>query len=74
MGPLSHMREQNMVSVLRDLGPRVTALARPRSNCMSKLQTHTLIREDATHQETRNYQTKNLEPNTKTDWSTDRRT
>jgi hypothetical protein len=55
--------------------PRVTALARPRSNCTSKLQTYPLVREDAPHQETRNRQreNKNLamgsrwEPDTKTD-------
>jgi hypothetical protein len=45
--------------VLRDLDPRVTALARPRSNCMSKLQTHLLVREDALHHETRKYHTEN---------------
>jgi hypothetical protein len=48
--------------VLRDLDLRVTALARPRSNCTSKLQTHPLVREGAQHQETHNCQTekKNL--------------
>jgi hypothetical protein len=48
--------------VLLDFDPRVTALARPRSNCTSKLQTHPLIREGAPHQESRNRQTekKNL--------------
>jgi hypothetical protein len=35
--------------VLRDFDPRMTALARPRSNCTSKLQTHPLVREGATH-------------------------
>jgi hypothetical protein len=42
-----------------DFEPRVTALARPRSNCTSKLQTRPLVREGATHQETRNRQTEN---------------
>jgi hypothetical protein len=59
----------------------VTALARTRNNCTSKLQTHPLVREGATHQETRNRQTENKnlvmgsrwEPDTKTDWPTDRR-
>jgi hypothetical protein len=37
----------------------VTALARPRNNCTSKLQTHPLVREGAPHQETRNFQTEN---------------
>jgi hypothetical protein len=32
----------------------VTALARTRNNCTSKLQTHLLVREGAPHQETRN--------------------
>jgi hypothetical protein len=45
--------------VLRDLDPRVTALDRPRSNCTSKLQTHPLVREGATYQETHNRQTEN---------------
>jgi hypothetical protein len=36
---------------------RVTALARPRSNCTSKLQTHLIVREGTPHQETHNYQT-----------------
>jgi hypothetical protein len=35
----------------------VTALARPRSNGTSKLQTHPLVREGASHEETRNRQT-----------------
>jgi hypothetical protein len=30
--------------VLGDSGPKVTALAKPRSNCMSKLQIHPLVR------------------------------
>jgi hypothetical protein len=34
----------------------VTALARPRSNCTSKLQTHRLVREGVPHPETRNRQ------------------
>jgi hypothetical protein len=42
--------------VLWDSDPRVTALARPRSNCTSKLQIHPLVREDAPHQATRNCQ------------------
>jgi hypothetical protein len=67
--------------VLWDLDPRVTALARPRSNCTTKLQTHPLVREGALHQETHNCQIekKNLvmgsrrEPDNKTHWPTDRR-
>jgi hypothetical protein len=39
--------------------PRVTALARPRSNCTSKLHIHPLVREGALHQETHNCQTEN---------------
>jgi hypothetical protein len=74
------MRQQNMV-VLWGFEPRVTALARSRSNCTSKLQTHPLVREGAPHQETRNHKTENKdlvmgsrwEPDTKTDWPTDRR-
>jgi hypothetical protein len=62
---------------------------RPKSDCSgkaqkqlySKLQTRPLIKEGATYEETRNRQTgnKNLvmgsrwEPDTKTDWPTDRR-
>jgi hypothetical protein len=41
------------------LDPRVTAMARPRCNCTSKLQAHPLFREGAPHQETRNCQTEN---------------
>jgi hypothetical protein len=48
-----------MVWVLRDLDPRQIALARPRNNCMSKLQTHLLVREGIPQQETRNYQIEN---------------
>jgi hypothetical protein len=58
---------------------RVAALARPKSNSRSKLQTHTLIREGAPYQENHNCQTKNKnfimcsrgEPDTKTDWPPD---
>jgi hypothetical protein len=53
----SPMRQQIWSWVLRDLDPRVTALARPRSNCTSKLQTHPLVREGDPRQETRNCQT-----------------
>jgi hypothetical protein len=52
----SQMRQQNVVWVLRDSGPRVTALAGPRSNCASKLQIYPLVREGTPHQETRNCQ------------------
>jgi hypothetical protein len=38
--------------VLADLDPRAIALAKPRSNCTSKLHTHTIVREGAQHQET----------------------
>jgi hypothetical protein len=48
-----------MVWILRDLGPRVIALARPIGNCTSKLQTHPLVKEGAPKQETRNSQTEN---------------
>jgi hypothetical protein len=41
-------------SVLRYFDPSVTALARPRRNCTSKVQTHPLVREGARHQEIRN--------------------
>jgi hypothetical protein len=54
------------------LRPRVIALAKPRSNYTSKLQTRPLVREGAPHQETRNRQTENKKPDTKTDWQTDR--
>jgi hypothetical protein len=55
------------------LEARVTALARPRSNYKSKLQTRPLVRVD-----TRNCETKNRnavmgyrwKPDTKTDWPT----
>jgi hypothetical protein len=68
-------------SQMRDLDPRVIALARLRSNCMSKLQTNPLVREGAQHQEPQNFlaEKKNLvmssrwEPDTKIDWPTDRR-
>jgi hypothetical protein len=40
-----------------NLDLRVTALARPRSNCMSKLHTNPLKRGGARHQETLNCQT-----------------
>jgi hypothetical protein len=43
--------------VLRDLDPWVTALARPRSNCASKIHIHPLVREGAPHQETHSCQT-----------------
>jgi hypothetical protein len=70
-----------MVLVLRDLVLRVTALGKPRSNCMCKLQTHPLVREGAQHQETHNCQTENKnlvmgsrwDPDAKTDCPTDRR-
>jgi hypothetical protein len=58
--PTSHKRWRSLIWdskiwswVLRDFDPRMTALARPRSNYMSKLQTHPIIREDGLHQETR---------------------
>jgi hypothetical protein len=41
------------------LDPRVTALARPRRNCTSKLQTHSLVREGVPWQETLSCQTEN---------------
>jgi hypothetical protein len=46
--------------VSRDLDPKMTALARARSNC--KRQIHPLVREGAPHQQTRDYLTviKNL--------------
>jgi hypothetical protein len=39
------------------MDPRLTALARPRNDCTSKLQNYPLLREDAQHQETHNCQT-----------------
>jgi hypothetical protein len=69
-----------MVWVLRDLDPSVIALVRPRSNCMSKLQTHPPAREGALQQETRIVNTEKRKeklvtgprwvPDTKTDWPT----
>jgi hypothetical protein len=65
--------------VLQDLDPRLTTLARPISNCMSKLQANPLVREGVPHQETLNCQRKNLvictrwEPDTKMDWPIERR-
>jgi hypothetical protein len=64
---------------MQDLDQRLTALARPRSTCTNKLQTHPLVRESTPHQETHNYQTENKslvtgsiwEPDTKTDWLSD---
>jgi hypothetical protein len=47
----------------------VTALARSRSNCTSKLKTHPLVRKDAPHQETLNRQTKNKNLVMGSDWS-----
>jgi hypothetical protein len=60
--------------------PRVTALARSRINCTSKLQTHPLLREGVQHQETHSCHIENKslvigsrwEPDTKA-WPTDRR-
>jgi hypothetical protein len=52
-----------MIWFVRDLGSRLAALARTRSNCTSKLQTQPLVREGARHQETHNCQTE------KTVWS-----
>jgi hypothetical protein len=37
--------DDKIESVLRHLHPRMTALARPRSNCTSKLMTHPLVRQ-----------------------------
>jgi hypothetical protein len=56
-----------------------TDLARPRSNCVVKLQTHPFVREGAPYQEPRNHQKdkRNLvmgsrcDPDTNTDWPTD---
>jgi hypothetical protein len=45
--------------VLRDFDPWLTVLARPGSNCKSKLQTYPLIREGAPYQEIRSFQTGN---------------
>jgi hypothetical protein len=58
-----------------------TALARLRSICTSKFQIHPLVREGAQQQETPNCQTEDKdpimgsrwEPDTETDWTTDRR-
>jgi hypothetical protein len=41
----------------QNMNTDVTALARPRSNCTSKLDTHPLVREGAQNEETHNYQT-----------------
>jgi hypothetical protein len=46
-----------LARVLRYLDLKVITLERPRSNCMSKLQTPPLVREGAPRQETRNCQT-----------------
>jgi cytochrome c-type biogenesis protein CcmH/NrfF len=87
--PKRHARNHNMAFQIaclsmchnNSLDSSVPALARPRSNCTGKLQTHLLVREGASYQETRNCQTEknNLvmdrrwELDTKTDWPTDRR-
>jgi hypothetical protein len=39
---------------MRDFDPRVTALARSKSNCTSKLPTNPIVRGGAPYQETRN--------------------
>jgi hypothetical protein len=70
-----------MVMRAVDLDLRVAVLARPRSNCTSKLHTRPFVRVAAPHQETRNCQTENKnlvmgsrwEPDTKIDWPTYRR-
>jgi hypothetical protein len=61
------------------LGSESDCSGKAQKQLYSKLQTHPLVREDAPHQETRNYQTENKnmvtgyrwEPDTKTDWPTD---
>jgi hypothetical protein len=62
------------------LQPESDSSGNPKNNCTSKLQTHPLVREGASHKATRNRQTERnlvtsyrLEPDTKTDWPTDRR-
>jgi hypothetical protein len=65
----------------RQGNPTVTAVARPRSNCTSKLRTHPLVREGALIKKLAGVRQKenNLvigsgwEPDTKIDWLTDRR-
>jgi hypothetical protein len=63
------------------LGPKSDCSGKAQKQLHSKLQTHPLVREGALHQETCNCQTENKnlvmgsrwEPDTKTDWPTDRR-
>jgi hypothetical protein len=66
--------------VLRDFIPRVIAVAKPKSICTSKLQTHPLVREGAPHKTPQLSDRRNnlvmssrWEPDTKTYWPTDRR-
>jgi hypothetical protein len=73
----SRIRDSKVWSwVSQDSDPRMTVLARPSTNC--KRQTCPLVREGATHQQTRNTN-KNLvlgprwELGTKTDWPINRR-
>jgi hypothetical protein len=53
----SRLGQSQMRLGTRDLGPKVTAPARPRSNCTSILQTRPLVREGIPQQETHNFRT-----------------
>jgi hypothetical protein len=46
---------QILSRILRNLDLRMTALARPSSNCSDKLQTRPLVREDSSQEETRKF-------------------
>jgi hypothetical protein len=59
---------------MRDMNLRVTALAKPRSHCAHKLQTHPVVREGAQLRETHNWQTEKKNLVTSSRWESDTKT